>query len=323
MMNQIIKDFNKQFEYEPEVQNADKLKKTGKFIICGMGGSHLAADILDVENPYLNIIVHSDYGLPTLSDEILREYLVIVSSYSGNTEEAIHSFNEAIKKGLNIAVVSTGGKLIELAKDEGVPYIQMPEVGIQPRLALGFGVNALLKLIGDEEALRDAKKVANLLDPSSFERDGKNLAERLNGFVPIIYASKRNLAIAYNWKTKFNETGKIPAFYNIFPELSHNEIQGFDVKDSTKDLSKNFYFIILKDKTDHPRILKRMEVLEGQYKERGLPVEAIELNGENVFHKIFSSLVLADWAAFYIVEGYGLEAEQIPMIEEFKKLLLE
>jgi glucose/mannose-6-phosphate isomerase len=97
----------------------------------------------------------------------------------------------------------------------------------------------------------------------------------------------------------------------------------FGGDDSTKELSNKFYFIILKDNKDNPKIQKRMEVLEKLYKDRNLPVETIELSGKDTWHKIFSSLLLADWTAYYTAIEYGLEPEQVPMVEEFKKLILE
>ena len=110
---------------------------------------------------------------------------------------------------------------------------------------------------------------------------------------------------------------------NYFPELNHNEINGFNVKDSTRELNNKFYFIFLKDTEDDPRILKRMEVTEKLYQDRNLPTRTLELTGENIWFKIFSSLVLADWAAYYTALQYGLDPQQIPMVENFKKLILE
>jgi glucose/mannose-6-phosphate isomerase len=131
----------------------------------------------------------------------------------------------------------------------------------------------------------------------------------------------RNHGIARNWKIKFNETGKIPAFYNSLPELNHNEMTGFDVADASRALSEHFYFLILKDPEDNPRIHKRMEILEKLYADRGLSVETITLEGDAAFYKAAVALMIADWAAFYTAEGYGLESEQVPMVEEFKKLI--
>lgn len=323
-MRETIKNFNKQFEYEPVVENAEKLGEYKKFIVCGMGGSHLAADILNAGYAYrqagdydLDIVIHNDYGLPSH----ISDALIICNSYSGNTEETISAFNEVIDKKLPIAVVATGGKLIELAKKNTVSYIQMPATGIQPRLALGFNLRALAKIMGREDVLQETRILAEELKPMDYEGAGNDLAKLLKGRIPVIYASGRNFAVVYNWKIKFNETGKIPAFCNIFPELNHNEMTGFDAKNFTRGLSEKFYFIFLKDEDDHRKNIKRMEVTEKLYRDRNLSVEVIEMAGKSRLHKIFSSLILADWASFYTAEQYGLDAEQVPMVEEFKKLI--
>jgi glucose/mannose-6-phosphate isomerase len=319
MMYEAIKNFNKQFEYNPVIENEDKLAQHNKFIVVGMGGSHLAAGLLKIWKPGLDLIIHRDYGLPAVSAEELKKSLIILSSYSGNTEEVISAFESAREKDLSMAVISIGGKLIELAVENGAPFAQMPDTGIQPRSALGYSLQALLKIIGERDAFEQAGKLSDTLNPSEYEEQGKALAEKLKGKAPIIYSSNKNMQIAYNWKIKFNETGKIPAFFNVFPELNHNEMTSFDVKDSSRQLSSKFHFIILKDKNDHPRIIKRMEVLERLYRDRGLRVEAIELGEQTIFFNIFSSLILADWAAYYTAKLYGLEPEKVAVIEEFKR----
>lgn len=320
-MHDAIKDFNSQFVYEPRIENKEKLIKPRWYIVAGMGGSHLAADLLKAWNPYLPLLVHKNYGLPKVPNEILKNSMVIASSYSGNTEETLDVYEEARKKDISCAAMSIGGKLLERAKKDGIPYIQMPNSGIQPRSALGFSVKALLALMDKKEALLEISKLASNLKPSDFEGEGKALAKKLKNYVPVIYSSEQNEPIAYNWKIKFNETGKIPSFYNVFSELNHNEMTGFDVKENTRNLTKQFHFILLKDETDHPRVQKRMAILENLYKDRNLPVTAVELNGNDIFYKIFSSLLVADFAAYHTAKEYGLEPAEVPMIEEFKKLV--
>ncbi|KKT61813.1 MAG: Bifunctional phosphoglucose/phosphomannose isomerase [Candidatus Giovannonibacteria bacterium GW2011_GWA2_44_26] len=267
------------------------------------------------------IFIHKNYNLPKVPDEILNNSLIIVSSYSGNTEEALDTYDQAKERGIPLAAISIGGKLLERAEKDGIPYVQMPDTGIQPRSAPGFNIKALLALMGEDNALQEIGALAQTLRSDELEQRGKELAKNLYGHTPVIYASEQNKSIAYNWKIKFNETSKIPAFYNVFSELNHNEMTGFDVKPKTKKLSKNFYFILLSDEADHPRIQKRMAVLKKLYQARNLPVAEIKLAGRDVLHKIFSSLILADWAAYYTAEGYGVESEAVPMVEEFKKLI--
>lgn len=321
-MSDAIKSFAEQFAYNPIVEGG-KIKKYKKYILSGMGGSHLAADLARIYDHSLPIIIRSDYGLsPQLSDKELKDTLFIASSYSGNTEEVIDALKLALKKNLPSVVIAVGGELIKLAKKHKLPYIQLPDTGIQPRSAMGFSLKALFKVLGDEKALKDCAALSKKLNPESFEEAGKMLALVLKDCVPVIYSSRANKAIAYNWKIKLNETGKIPAYYNVFPELNHNEMTGFDVAESSKHLSQNFYFLILRDEDDDKKILKRMDTLLQLYKKRGLKAEMIEMPEKNKLEKIFNSLILADWTAVHIANLYGLESEQVPMVEEFKKLIL-
>lgn len=320
-MRDAILNFARQFSYEPVIENAQRVGAYERYIVAGMGGSHLAADLLKIAAPTIDLRVHQNYGLPHVPERERAGTLVIASSYSGNTEETLDAYDTARQGGCALAAISIGGKLLEKAEHDGVPYVRMPDTGIQPRSALGFGVKGLLSMMRMEDELAAAGRLSVTLHPEHYESEGKKLAGWLAGHAPIIYSSERNQAIAYNWKIKFNETGKIPAFYNVLPELNHNEMAGFDIVDATRDLSRNFYFIFLRDSADHSRILKRTEVLERLYRDRGLAVEVFELGGADAWEKIFSSLLLADWAAYYIAENYGLESERVPMVEEFKKLI--
>ncbi|GIW65541.1 MAG: bifunctional phosphoglucose/phosphomannose isomerase [Candidatus Parcubacteria bacterium] len=315
-----IKNFNQQFEYKPKIENEDKLKiKFSKFVIGGMGGSNLASDLLKIRDPYLDILIYRNYGLPKINERELKEKLLIANSYSGDTEETIDFLLKAIEKKLNLAIISIDGKLIEIAKDNNLPYIQIPDIGLQPRYALGFNLKAIVKLIGRDDLLKELDELKDLLKPEEYKEKGKELAEKIKGYVPIIYSSIENVGIAYNWKIKFNETGKIPAFYNIFPELNHNEMAGFGVK----ELVEKFCFIILKDKNDQLRIQKRMEIFEKIFTQLGFKIEIINFDGISVFHKIFNTLILADWTSYYLALYYSQNPEKVPLIEEFKNLIKE
>ncbi|MDD5749496.1 MAG: SIS domain-containing protein [Patescibacteria group bacterium] len=320
-MRQVFLDFHKQFAYQPVIRNKQKYKKADRFIILGMGGSALAQDIIKNAYPNINIVVHKDYDLPKMTDQELKKHLLIANSYSGNTEEVLDGLKAAYKKKLNIIVIATGAKLIKFAQKNKLPYIQMPNFGIQPRCALGFNARALAKAMSQTKLYQELGDLAKNLKGKNYEKAGKKLAKELKNKVPIIYASATNQIAAYLWKIKLNETGKIPAFCNFFPELNHNEMTGFDVAPITKPLSQKFSFIILRDDKDHKRNQKRMDILSKLYKKRGFKIINIKLAGQNQWFKIFANALLADWTAYYLSQSYGLEAEQVPMVEDFKKLL--
>lgn len=318
-MEQAIQDFHKQFLFQPVIVNSGYLKRARRFVVGGMGGSHLSAGLLQGLKPELDMVIHRDYGVPALSDA--KERLYIASSYSGNTEEMIDFAKTAHKKRYAVATISVGGKLLEFARENKLPHIVIPDTKIQPRSALGFSLIALAALMGDKKLLAELHALAAKLKPTVLEKTGAALARKLKSSVPIIYASGRNSAVAYNWKIKFNETGKIPAFYNVFPELNHNEMTGFDIIPKTKKLSDRFHFVFLTDTADQPKIKKRMGVCKRLYEARGLPVTEMQLTGKTPLEKIFTSLLIADWTALYTSRLYGTEAEQVPMVETFKKLI--
>ena len=319
-MEKSILNLPKQFAFHPKVENAKSLKPAEKIIVAGMGGSAFPAELLKTAHPELDIINHRDYELPSLSASQKPKTLVIASSYSGNTEETISAFETARKAKLNLAALTIGGKLRALAKKFKVTYIQIPDTKIQPRMATGFVVVGLSKLIG----LKDETSFASLsknLKPEKFQKEGKALSEKLWDQIPIIYASKRNFPIAECWKIKFNENTKIPAFWNFLPEMNHNEMTGLDARKTTSNLSANFHLIFLKDSSDSSRNQRRFAVSQKILGARGLNQTEIKLEGKNIWEKIFNPILLADWTSFHLAKYYGVNPEPVPMVEEFKKLI--
>lgn len=261
-------------------------------IVVGMGGSHLAADLLKILKPELDITVHRDYGLPKSKPG----ELIVLSSYSGNTEEVLDAYDKA--EGLNRAVITIGGKLLEKAKQDNVPYFLLP-AGLQPRDAIHHCLKALYELLGEKLELPEVKPV-----------DPIEIKDR----IPLIYTSTKYEALGYIWKIKFNETGKIPAFNDTLPEADHNEINGFAK-------FNNFYALFISDETDNPKIIKRMEITAKLYNEIGIPTKIIKLNGENTLQKIFNFLALANSTATATAKLYGQDPVAVPMVEKLKKML--
>ncbi|MEK7567759.1 MAG: SIS domain-containing protein [Patescibacteria group bacterium] len=318
-MEEAIKNFPQQFEFVPEVVNETNLKKSDKFIICGMGASHLGASILKRENPTLDLLIHRDYGLPRVPEYFLKNALIILSSYSGDTEEVLDVAKLGKEKGLTLAIVATDGKLLEFARDNNIPFIKFPDTKIEPRMALGFSMIALARLMQDSNLEEKIKFSGNRIDPQDSREVGEDLATVLRDKIPLVYSSTLNLPLAYIWKIKFNETGKIPAFYNCFPELNHNEISGFDMHDNTEELSEKFNPIFLTDDEDDERIKKRMDIMEQLFLDRSINVTRIPLEGDNTFTKIFRSALLAEWTALNLANYYGEPDAETPLISEFKK----
>ncbi len=322
-MEEAILGLPKQFNFKPEIKNIDNFfNNYERVTVIGMGGSHLCAGILKAINPALSLTIHNDYGVPQISENLKKKTLLVFISYSGNTEEVLESLETAHRENYNTAVITTGGKLEQLAERLSLTRIIIPNTGIQPRNAVGFSTISLATLLGDEKSLQELNLLKNLLKPEKEKEQGVSLAKDFLDSVPIIYSSLENSIIAYNWKIKFNETTKIPSFYNVFPELNHNEMEGFGVTKKTGKLSSLFRVCFLKDSTDHSRIKKRMEITESIYKEQGIKTSSINLEGESRSEKIFKGLLIADWLTLELaLSHYKTDADKVPVIEKFKRLM--
>lgn len=276
----------------------------------------MAADIMLSYDPAIALSVHADYGLPHIPEP--KETLIIASSYSGNTEEVLDAYKTARAENLLVLAISIGGELLEAAKRDCVPYIQMPDWGLQPRAALGFAFRALAKALERDDILKESSALASL-DVQRAKSIGEEVAQFLTDSIPLVYASSRNAGVAHIWKVKLNEGAKIPAFDNMFPELNHNEMIGFDKNTNTDLLLKKFKFLFLRDSNDSARITRRMDMTEKLFVDRGFSIKNVTLEGAARLEKIFSSLFIADWAALTLAERYGVDSENVTMIEDFKR----
>ena len=298
--------------------------------ISGMGGSALPGNLLRIylsdlfkQNTNarrLEVFQNRFYSLP---HEAFKNCLNFISSYSGNTEETIESFQEALDHKLPCIGLSSGGKIEEMCHEHNIPHIKMPVPfeNFQPRLGTGYFFGAVIQTLINHELVPNTKDMIletaqKLKDNiSSFEERGKALAEKIAGKTPVIYTSTKYKPVAMIWKIMINENGKTPAFWNFFPELNHNEANGF-VSPQGK-----FVAIMLRDPADHPRNYKRYEVTAQVIQEYGTDSEIIDYEDGDIFYKMFSSLLLGGFTSYYLALAYGNDPTPVEIVEKFKKLL--
>ncbi|MCW8824265.1 MAG: bifunctional phosphoglucose/phosphomannose isomerase, partial [Ignavibacteriaceae bacterium] len=217
--------------------NISNLKKNNfsSIVFCGLGGSAISGDLLSdflTEEIKLPFKVVRGYNLPSYSND---DTLVIISSYSGNTEETISCFEQAMKRNSSIVVITSGGKIWEEANKNKIPAIKI-ESGFQPRYALGLSFFSLLKLmqeLGFTNEEKTVKKITDLWKKKGEEYSKeKNVAvqfaEQLIGFIPVIYSSEFLSSAGYRFKSQINENSKLHAYHHILPEMNHNEIIGWE-----------------------------------------------------------------------------------------------
>lgn len=325
---QFILDTPSQFKVGMDIAKDAKVEGDFKSLtVSGMGGSALPVNLLQayinsqaLEKP-LDIYINRYYSLPPHSKQ--KDSLNFISSYSGTTEESISSLEEVQKLGLPFVGFSSGGNIEELCKKYQMPHVKLPipYPNYQPRMGTGYFFGAMYQalvnhgLIPDNssEIIKSAERFSEKMD--SYEERGQQLAQKLKGKTPVIYASSTFASTAMVWKIKLNENAKTPAFYNFFPELNHNEMVGFT------NPQANFFIVMLKDLNDHARNIKRYEVTANLLRDKGIESEIIEMDGEDIFSKMFLSITLADWASYYLALEYNQDPTPVAMVEDLKKIL--
>ncbi|MGV8171496.1 MAG: bifunctional phosphoglucose/phosphomannose isomerase [Candidatus Woesearchaeota archaeon] len=303
-----------------------QLKNTpNQIFVCGMGGSSISGQLIEayfrmlkIKIPVYNI---QDYNLPEYTD---RNSLIFIISYSGNTEESISCYREALKKSLNIIILTSGGKLEEYARINRLSCVLIPK-GYQPRNAVAYLFFPMLRILENARIINDnSEDVKNLIEnlrgnQSSFDRIGYDIALKLFGKLPIIYASNNLYSIAYRWKCEINENTKIPAFCHKFPELNHNELNGYV---NYNKINIPMHAIILQDQDDHRRTIKRMEVTRKLVKEitnDSMKFTEITIRGDSILTKIFTTIYIGDLVSYHLAMNYATDPTPVDLIEKFKK----
>ncbi len=314
-MREEFEGFVYQIESSIHAGNNIFVNDINKIVIAGIGGSSWPGNILKTLLPKIDIFLSRTYTIPDYCNE---QTLVFVVSYSGNTEEALYSLNDALSKRCKVVCISSGGKLEEISVQKNLPYIKI-QPGLEPRNSTGYiAVSMLSVLIKNNIAVDiDLLSAVNDLKTNDIESIGRRIAAKLVGKIPLIYSSEKLLILSYAWKIKMNENSKIHAFFNVFPELNHNEITGY-----THQLG-NFYTIILSDRDDHQRIKKRYFITKQIIEDKGGQCDIIETVGSSLFSRILCTLHIGDWVSYYLAKEYGFDPKPVDIIEDLKKKLDE
>ena len=283
-----------------------------KNIVCaGLGGSAIGADLVrsyTANELNIPLFVNRDHMLPGFADQ---ETLVIISSYSGNTEETLSAYRDARSRGSEITVITSGGKLSKLAKEDDVPVIDIP-AGLPPRAALGYSFFPVLILLSKLGLIKDQ---ASFIDDTinnlrrlkntrlgrkvgSKANQAKKIAGELYGKFPVIYGSQDHIdAVVTRWRGQLAENSKTLASSGLFPEMSHNEIVGWE---NPRPVLRKSVAVMLRDSADHPRISKRMDIIKRILKKDGISVTEVKSIGNGLLARMFSLIYMGDYVSFYL-----------------------
>lgn len=300
-------------------------------VLAGMGGSAIAGDLLRcllIPQMHIPFIVQRYYRLPRF---VNKRALVICSSYSGNTEETLSAYDDALECGAHIVAITTGGKLAVKAVSNKVSLVTLPE-GFPPRAALGYSFASLLHIFWrlglcdnfDADLIAAAKamkKRISLYSPEAADNPALSLARKIKGRIPIIFAGQDSLdALAARFKGQVCENAEVLAYASPFPECNHNELVGWG---GLKEMKDELIAIIIRDSEDHKRVLKRFEIVGEYLRDRGIEVEELSTDVGPKASRMFLMIQLIDYCSYYLALINGVDPQAIEAIDYLKRKLSE
>lgn len=321
-MDTYISQFTDQLKQAIQIGESASLTQPEKpiqnILLSGLGGSGiggtLTASLLQNELT-VPMNVNNNYFIPNYVNE---NTLLIISSYSGNTEETLQALEEGIKRNAKIVCVSTNGQVEKIANEYGFDLINLPS-GIPPRgaLALSFPqslfISYHLNLISDKVILQ-LKGAVEFLEnqKEDIKSEGRSFAQKLAGKIPVIYSDARMEAVAIRFRQQINENGKMLAWHHVLPEMNHNEIVGWTHEND--DLA----IVFLRNEDDYSRTQKRMDITAEVAKKYTPNVYTIQSKGSNFVEQCLYTILFTDWVSFELAQLTGADAIEVNVIDYLK-----
>lgn len=290
--------------------------------VAGLGGSGIGANFVagfireECSIPYT---VGKGYTIPAFVD---KNTLAIASSYSGNTEETLSSFEQIKKSGAKIVVISSGGKLIEMAKEEGYDFIQIPDDWPSPRACLGYSLVQqlfVLKKLGfiSSESILSIRSSIDLIkyNQEEIKTEAKEIAKKLHNKIPIIYTTGRMESVAIRLRQQINENAKMLCWHHVIPEMNHNELVGW------KDKNDDFAVLYLRNNDDYNRNQIRMDINKKIISKCTENIIEVQSRGKNLIEKSIYLVHLGDWVSWYLSELRGVDSIEVDVIDYLKSEL--
>ena len=300
-------------------------------VFCGMGGSGISGDVIralyTLRLPVPVVVVRGS-ELPEFCG---THTLVVCSSYSGDTEETLSCFDEAVERGCRLVAITSGGELSRRAHERGIALRPIP-AGFMPRAAMGYlamGSLAALEAVGLipslaadlDESTRELEALADRLGPDRpvRENDAKVLALATEGRTPMIWGAEGIGSVAAaRWKTQFNENAKIPAFAASLPELDHNEVVGWAPGEGER-----FYLVALRHEGEPADVAARFPHSIRIAEESGMAVDEVRAAGRSPLARLFSLVIMGDFASVYLAIARGVDPSPVHAIDRLKRALAE
>jgi len=301
-----------------------------RVVVLGIGGSAIGSDLVSnlvVSEAKLPILVHRDYNLPAFIDS---KTLVITSSYSGMTEETLSSFEQALETDSKKLVITTGGELKAIAEERNVPVFSF-DCKAQPRTVLPFsslpilGFLQRLGFINNKsadivETVETLERLSQRINEgmSLSQNPAKQLANRLYGHLTIVYGADILSEVAHRWKTQLNENSKAWAFYEVFPELNHNAVVGYQFP---PELASRIVVVLLRSAYLSKRIQLRYQVTCQLLEQAKVCHQIVDSEGTSPLSQMMSLVLFGDYVSYYLAILYKIDPSPVKGIDYLKEQL--
>ena len=302
-------------------------------LVLGMGGSAIGGDLLSgylAEELPIPLMVICGYNLPRFGGE---DSLVLAVSYSGNTEETISALQKSLEAKAKVIALTSGGKMAELATEYHFPLLKVP-TGIQPRAALPYLFFPLLKVLEKigliskrEEEIRELLDILPVLcreygSGSPLEDNlAKKIAVSLYQYLPLVYGSEGLLeGVAKRWKTQINENSKWPCFWNVFSELNHNELVGYELENK---INRQVKIVYLEDEEGPLRLKQRQEITQRIIGDKVAEFITCSTRGKGKLARLFSLIYLGDLVSYYLALMNRVDPSPVVSVEKLKRELAQ
>ncbi len=320
----IIETYGNSDIFKPMEFNNLDLNNIKNVVICGMGGSAISGDIAaSAFGKTIPIHVIKDYT----PNYITKNTLVICCSYSGNTAETLSCLEQTLKVTPYISAVTSGGKMGEILDKK---YFQVNlEPGMPPRSAIGFLFFSVIRILEEFQIIPKQTEVVKKLVASLVQKANaisnnkefshniaKTASEKIKNKIPLIYGTDPDFAaLAYRWKCQINENAKYPAFFHVFPEMNHNEIEGWE----SEYFKQNFIPIFLSKFSQKEKYQKRINAFKELMDNQGIEYLEFFAEGETLVEKIFSLIYLGDIISYYLAILMNVNPTTIKFIDFLKE----
>ncbi len=294
-------------------------------LIIGQGGSSIGALLLkDLLKDDINfpIVINHGYKLPNW---VSTSTLIIISSYSGNTEESVNILNISLKKGFKPICISSGGKVLKICEKMKLNFLTLPD-GFQPREALAYSIISLFSVFVSHQIVSNTvfdklKKAAESileLQPKIIKK-AKLLTNVIYQKTPIIYSSNLFSGAILRFKQQLNENSKNLSWCNIIPEMNHNEIVGWDNLNS--HFNNVFLPVFIKSNLDLKKNQQRIDLTIDYLKQKKIKTKIINLEKGDLYAQYFFLINLFDFISFFLAKKNNVNPYNIDSILMLKEKL--